>query len=94
MPEIEHVMVLSHGLHMPRLFQEMTSEEKSKITDLNKCDFSEMSEYFKAQSEARKQMSKEEKQVNMQSRRFLETSSSILFNLNIFMHSVENQGGE
>lgn len=41
----------------------MTSEEKSKITDLNKCNFSEMNEYFKAQSEARKQMSKEEKQV-------------------------------
>ncbi|XP_068603273.1 DNA topoisomerase 1 [Brachionichthys hirsutus] len=42
--------------------KEMTSEEKSKITDLNKCDFSEMSEHFKAQSEARKQMSKGEKQ--------------------------------
>ncbi|TDH10476.1 hypothetical protein EPR50_G00075450 [Perca flavescens] len=42
--------------------KEMTSEEKSKITDLNKCNFSEMNEYFKAQSEARKQMSKEEKQ--------------------------------
>uniref|UniRef100_A0A672JBG0 DNA topoisomerase I n=1 Tax=Salarias fasciatus TaxID=181472 RepID=A0A672JBG0_SALFA len=42
--------------------KEMTSEEKSTITDLNKCNFSEMSEYFKAQSEARKQMSKEEKQ--------------------------------
>ncbi|KAM7411761.1 hypothetical protein PAMA_021643 [Pampus argenteus] len=42
--------------------KEMTSEEKSKITDLNKCNFSEMSEYFKAQSEARKQMPKEEKQ--------------------------------
>ncbi|XP_062418240.1 DNA topoisomerase 1 isoform X2 [Pungitius pungitius] len=42
--------------------KEMTSEEKSKLTDLNKCDFGEMSEYFKAQSEARKQMSKEEKQ--------------------------------
>ncbi|KAF3696979.1 DNA topoisomerase 1 [Channa argus] len=42
--------------------KEMTSEEKSKITDLNKCDFSEMNDYFKAQSEARKQMSKEEKQ--------------------------------
>ncbi|KAI1890244.1 hypothetical protein AGOR_G00151720 [Albula goreensis] len=41
--------------------KEMTSEEKGKITDLTKCDFSEMSEYFKAQSEARKQMSKEEK---------------------------------
>ncbi|KAM9445285.1 DNA topoisomerase I, mitochondrial [Clarias gariepinus] len=42
--------------------KEMTSEEKSKISDLNKCDFTEMSEYFKAQSEARKQMTKEEKQ--------------------------------
>lgn len=43
----------------------MTAEEKSVITDLNKCDFREMSEYFKAQSEARKQMSKEEKQVSI-----------------------------
>ncbi|KAM8864481.1 DNA topoisomerase I, mitochondrial isoform 2-T2 [Spinachia spinachia] len=42
--------------------KEMTSEEKSKLSDLNKCDFGEMSEYFKAQSEARKQMSKEQKQ--------------------------------
>ncbi|XP_036447109.1 DNA topoisomerase 1 [Colossoma macropomum] len=42
--------------------KEMTSEEKSKITDLNKCDFGEMHEYFKAQSEARKQMTKEDKQ--------------------------------
>ncbi|KAA0707692.1 DNA topoisomerase 1 [Triplophysa tibetana] len=41
--------------------KEMTSEEKSKITDLNKCDFIEMSEYFKAQSEARKSMTKEDK---------------------------------
>ena len=44
----------------------MTSEEKSKITDLNKCNFTHMNEYFKAQSEARKQMSKEEKQVSLQ----------------------------
>ncbi|XP_018612246.1 DNA topoisomerase 1 isoform X2 [Scleropages formosus] len=42
--------------------KEMTPEEKSKITNLSKCDFTEMSEYFKAQTEARKQMSKEEKQ--------------------------------
>ncbi|XP_071398592.1 DNA topoisomerase 1 isoform X4 [Centroberyx affinis] len=42
--------------------KEMTSEEKSKLTDLNKCNFSDMNEYFKAQSEAKKQMSKEEKQ--------------------------------
>lgn len=43
----------------------MTSEEKSKITDLNKCDFAEMSEYFKTQSEARKAMTKEEKLVKL-----------------------------
>lgn len=42
----------------------MTSEEKSKITDLKKCNFTEMSEYFKAQSEARKAMSKEQKLVS------------------------------
>lgn len=42
----------------------MTSEEKSKITDLKKCDFTEMNEYFKAQTEARKAMTKEEKQVS------------------------------
>lgn len=43
----------------------MTPEEKSKITELKKCDFTEMHEYFKAQSEARKQMTKEEKQVSV-----------------------------
>uniref|UniRef100_A0A452IAI7 DNA topoisomerase I n=1 Tax=Gopherus agassizii TaxID=38772 RepID=A0A452IAI7_9SAUR len=42
--------------------KEMTSEEKSTITNLSKCDFTQMSQYFKAQTEARKQMSKEEKQ--------------------------------
>lgn len=41
----------------------MTSEEKGTITSLSKCDFNHMSQYFKAQSEARKQMTKEEKQV-------------------------------
>ncbi|XP_069808100.1 DNA topoisomerase 1 [Dendropsophus ebraccatus] len=42
--------------------KEMTSDERNLITNLNKCDFNEMSQYFKAQSEARKQMTKEEKQ--------------------------------
>lgn len=42
--------------------KEMTNEEKNVITNLSKCDFTHMSQYFKAQSEARKQMSKEEKQ--------------------------------
>ncbi|KAK3603911.1 hypothetical protein CHS0354_042923 [Potamilus streckersoni] len=39
----------------------MTSEEKSTITDLKKCNFKQMYEYFKAKSEERKNMSKEEK---------------------------------
>lgn len=42
----------------------MTPEEKAKITDLKKCDFSEMHQYFKAQTEARKAMTKEEKLVS------------------------------
>lgn len=46
----------------------MTSEEKAKLTDLNKCDFNEMNEYFKAQSEARKQMTKDEKLVSLGTR--------------------------
>ncbi|KAF5917541.1 hypothetical protein HPG69_017433 [Diceros bicornis minor] len=41
--------------------KEMTNEEKNIITSLSKCDFTQMSQYFKAQTEARKQMSKEEK---------------------------------
>lgn len=44
--------------------QEMTAEEKSKITDLKKCNFGELSEYFKAQSEARKSKTKEDKLVS------------------------------
>lgn len=44
--------------------QEMTAEEKAKITDLKKCDFNEMNDYYKAQSEARKAMSKEQKLVS------------------------------
>ncbi|XP_018411688.1 PREDICTED: DNA topoisomerase 1 [Nanorana parkeri] len=42
--------------------KEMTAEEQGLLTNLNKCDFTHMSTYFKAQSEARKQMTKEEKQ--------------------------------
>ncbi|XP_037632522.1 DNA topoisomerase I, like [Sebastes umbrosus] len=41
--------------------KEMSSEEKGKLTDLKKCNFTEMSEYFKAQSEARKAMTKDQK---------------------------------
>ncbi|XP_076131806.1 DNA topoisomerase 1 [Alosa pseudoharengus] len=53
--------------------KEMISEEKGKLTDLNKCDFSELSEYFKGQSEARKQMTKEEKlKIKEENERILE----------------------
>ncbi|XP_069099888.1 DNA topoisomerase 1 [Pleurodeles waltl] len=41
--------------------KEMTAEEREVITNLSKCNFNEMGAYFKVQSEARKQMSKEEK---------------------------------
>ena len=39
----------------------MTKEERKLITDLKKCDFTKMAEYFKQLSEERKAMSKEEK---------------------------------
>ncbi|KAK9404053.1 DNA topoisomerase 1 [Crotalus adamanteus] len=42
--------------------KEMTPEEKGIITSLSKCDFDHISQYFKAQTEARKQMTKDEKQ--------------------------------
>ena len=41
----------------------MTSHEREMITDLKKCNFNEINDHFKAQSEARKNKSKEEKQV-------------------------------
>uniref|UniRef100_A0A3B4AV28 DNA topoisomerase I n=1 Tax=Periophthalmus magnuspinnatus TaxID=409849 RepID=A0A3B4AV28_9GOBI len=43
--------------------KEMTSEERSIIKDLNKCDFGEMNAMHKAKVEARKYMTKEEKQT-------------------------------
>ncbi|KAJ3586603.1 hypothetical protein NHX12_012999 [Muraenolepis orangiensis] len=53
--------------------KEMAPEEKSKISDLNKCNFNEMSEHFKAQSEAKKQMSKDEKlKIKEESERVLQ----------------------
>ncbi|XP_052815915.1 DNA topoisomerase I, mitochondrial-like [Mya arenaria] len=39
----------------------MTLKEKEKITDLKKCNFKDMCEYFKLESEKRKNRSKEEK---------------------------------
>lgn len=42
----------------------MTPEEKEVITDLSKCNFRRMYEYFVKKSEERKAMSKEEKKVN------------------------------
>ncbi|XP_021425409.2 DNA topoisomerase 1 isoform X1 [Oncorhynchus mykiss] len=53
--------------------KEMTSEEKSKITDLKKCNFNEMGEYFKAQSEARKAMTKDDKlKIKVENERLLQ----------------------
>nr|CAG4635991.1 EOG090X0296 [Eubosmina coregoni]SVE69672.1 EOG090X0296 [Eubosmina coregoni] len=40
----------------------MTSAEKETITDLKKCDFTQMHTYFKAKSEEKKNRTKEEKQ--------------------------------
>lgn len=45
------------------VFQVMTSKEREIITDLTKCNFEQINEYFKKLSEERKNMSKEEKQV-------------------------------
>ena len=42
----------------------MSKQERELITDLRKCNFNELAEYFKAKSEERKNMSKEEKQVS------------------------------
>lgn len=40
----------------------MTSAEREKITDLTKCGFKKIQEYFISESEKRKAMTKEEKQ--------------------------------
>lgn len=40
----------------------MTPEEREKITDLAKCDFKELQNYFLTETEKRKAMGKEEKQ--------------------------------
>ena len=42
----------------------MTADEKKKITDLGKCDFTQVHEHFLLQSQLRKERSKEEKQVS------------------------------
>ncbi|XP_017544483.1 DNA topoisomerase I, mitochondrial isoform X2 [Pygocentrus nattereri] len=44
--------------------KEMTLEERMLITDLNKCDFGELHAMHKQKVEARKNLSKEEKQIN------------------------------
>lgn len=43
--------------------KEMTKEEQGIITDLKKCDFKRIGEYYKEETEKRKAMSKEEKQA-------------------------------
>lgn len=49
----------------------MTHEERSLIKELDKCDFGEIHAMHKAKVEAKKSMSKEEKQVR---RSFSESS--------------------
>ncbi|XP_036440551.1 DNA topoisomerase I, mitochondrial [Colossoma macropomum] len=44
--------------------KEMTLEERMLITDLNKCDFGELHAMHRQKVEARKNLSKEEKQIN------------------------------
>lgn len=41
----------------------MTDKERKLITDLSKCNFKKMNEYFNEKNEERKAMSKEEKKV-------------------------------
>lgn len=43
--------------------KEMTPQEKAIITDLKKCDFRKIAEYYKDETEKRKAMSKEQKQA-------------------------------
>uniref|UniRef100_A0A8C9SZU5 DNA topoisomerase n=1 Tax=Scleropages formosus TaxID=113540 RepID=A0A8C9SZU5_SCLFO len=43
--------------------EEMTAEERDLICEFSKCDFGEMHRYFVEQSEKKKDMSKEEKEV-------------------------------
>lgn len=58
-------LVLPPGFTQPllSLAQEMTSQEQKIIKDLDKCDFREIHKHFVDKSEARKALSKEEKQV-------------------------------
>ena len=41
----------------------MKAEEAAHIKSFDKCDFIKIHQYFKEKSEAKKQLSKEEKQV-------------------------------
>jgi len=42
----------------------MTSKEREIIMSLEKCNFSELAEYYKLKQEERKNMTKEQKQVS------------------------------
>ncbi|XP_043363173.1 DNA topoisomerase I, mitochondrial isoform X2 [Dermochelys coriacea] len=66
-----YAKMLDHEYTTKEIFQnnffhdwrkEMTSEERKKIKHLEKCDFKEMHKYFVDKNEARKALSKEEKQ--------------------------------
>ena len=62
-----HIHAYTHAYIISDMcvYQEMTSKEAAHITDFKKCDFTKMLEYFKEKSEAKKQLTKEEKQVRL-----------------------------
>lgn len=56
--------MLTHIEYMDICLQAMTKQEREIITDLKKCNFTQMHEYFKVKNEERKNMTKEQKQVS------------------------------
>lgn len=75
----------------------MTDAERSLIQDLGKCDFGEIHAMHKAKVEARKNMSKEEKQVcNIQfimlKNVIMNTVSSLVISIGFERGQPENSG--
>lgn len=61
----------------------MTETEKKTITDLSKCDFNAVNEYFKRKSEERKARSKQEKQVHFLGLSYREQMKLLYFQCSI-----------
>ena len=56
---------VSMSVYLSVVCQVMTKHEKEMIVDLRKCNFNELAQYYKMKAEERKNMSKEEKQVQL-----------------------------